>query len=65
MIIVFDEVLVNCDFEISDAPEYAPANTLSRDFSEEAFDEVEPGRRGWNKMYVKVTLPPWSASQSG
>ena len=40
MIIVFGEVLVNCDFEISDAPEYTPANALSRDFSEEAFDEI-------------------------
>ena len=56
MIIVLDEVLVNCDFEISDAPEYAPTNALSRDFSEETFDEIEPGRRGWNKMHVKARM---------
>ena len=45
--------MVNCDLQIGDALEDAASDTLPCDLGEEALYEIEPGRRGRNKVHVE------------
>lgn len=60
MLVVFAEVAVDGDLQIEDALEDTAADSLARYLGEEAFDEVEPGRRGGDEveMEARMALQP-------
>lgn len=59
--VVLRQVVVDRSLEVVDAGVVAPADALCGDLSEEAFDEVHPGRAGWREMQLET----WVFRQPG
>ena len=55
-VVVF-EIIVDRPLEVDDGVEHAATDALSGDLGEEAFDQVEPGRRGRREMHVEARMP--------
>jgi hypothetical protein len=54
--VVMIEIFTNGGFEFRDAREHAAADAIAGDQAEEAFDLVEPGRRGGREMHVETGM---------
>lgn len=55
--VVLVEVVVDGHLQIDDGVEHAATDALSSDFSEEALDQIEPGRRCRREMHVEARVP--------
>ena len=54
--VVFFQILHDGVLQLGDAFEGATSNTVSGDLGEEAFDHVEPGRRGRREVQMKARM---------
>ena len=53
MVVVFGEVAVDGDLQVGHTPEDAASDALAGDLGEEAFDEIQPRRRGGREMQTE------------
>jgi hypothetical protein len=53
---VAEQVVLDRRFEIGDARERAAPDALSRDLSEEALDEIEPGRARRREVHLEARM---------
>lgn len=54
--IMVQQVVFDRRFQFGDAGERATANAFVRDLSEEALDEVQPGRRSWDEVHLESRM---------
>src|SRR5271166_2753711 len=54
--VVMIEIFADSGFEFRDTREHAATDAITSDQAEEAFDLVEPGRRGGREMHVETGM---------
>src|SRR3977135_1683443 len=54
VVVVHAEVVLDRGYQVGDAVEGAAADGFGGDVGEEAFDQVEPGGRGWGEVQVEA-----------